>query len=288
LQCAKAVTVVTPKPSPDPAEHTGWCFPDTEEGILAALEKNVTHLWANTILFAGHPLQTSSRIAKYQNTVKVIGQPPCLAEKYDDKDYVNNLLRSTKQFTLPRGWSINNSSDLELQIKNLNLPFPVVAKPVRGRGSFGVKVCHDARQLLEQARVLLEDSSSIIIEEYLSDEEATITVMPPSMHRPEYWSMPIIRRFNHMEGVAPYSGIVAVTANSSAVTKYEFDNDACYKGVARECAEVARLLGVTAPIRIDVRRFRPQSAFALFDVNMKPVSLLTDDNFSGSLLQLRT
>lgn len=255
---------------------------------MAALEQNVTHLWANTVLFAEHPLQRSNRIAKYHNSIKVIGQPPCLVEKYDDKAYVNNLLRSTKRFTLPRGWSIYNLSDPEVQIKNLGLPFPVVAKPVRGRGSFGVKVCKDARQLLEQARVLLEDCCSIIVEEYLSGEEATITVMPPSIDRPEYWSLPLMTRFNHLEGVAPYSGDIAVTANSRAVTTLEFNNDPCYKKVAQECSEVAKMLRVTAPIRIDVRRFSPQSAFALFDVNMKPVSLAAEIKFFSSLVKLRT
>lgn len=41
----------------------------------------------------------------------------------------------------------------------------------------------------------------------------------------------------------------------------------------RESERAAELLGVTAPIRIDVRRYRDsrESKFALFDVNMKPV-----------------
>jgi hypothetical protein len=46
--------------------------------------------------------------------------------------------------------------------------------------------------------------------------------------------------------------------------------------VMRESERAAELLGVTAPIRIDVRRFTdaPDSSFALFDVNMKPVCYL--------------
>lgn len=41
----------------------------------------------------------------------------------------------------------------------------------------------------------------------------------------------------------------------------------------RESERAAELLGVTAPIRIDVRRYKdsPDSRLALFDVNMKPV-----------------
>jgi hypothetical protein len=40
-----------------------------------------------------------------------------------------------------------------------------------------------------------------------------------------------------------------------------------------EGVKVAALIGATAPIRIDVRRFHEASEFALFDINMKPVSL---------------
>ena len=32
------VEVITPVENPDPTEHEGWCFPDTETGIVAAIE----------------------------------------------------------------------------------------------------------------------------------------------------------------------------------------------------------------------------------------------------------
>lgn len=47
----------------------------------------------------------------------------------------------------------------------------------------------------------------------------------------------------------------------------------------RESERAAELLGVTAPIRIDVRRYSDSSdsSFALFDVNMKPVCCHPED-----------
>jgi len=48
-----------------------------------------------------------------------------------------------------------------------------------------------------------------MIEEFLSGEEATVTVMPPSKGWDEYWDLLIVMRFNHEEGVAPYNGVVA-------------------------------------------------------------------------------
>ena len=101
-----------------------------------------------------------------------------------------------------------------------------------------------------------------------------MTIMPPSVSNPEkYWALPIVTRFNHSDGVAPYNGTVAVISNSRVVTAEEYSQDPAYQKVAKECEEIANLLKATAPIRIDVRRFQEGSNFALFDVNMKPVSV---------------
>jgi D-alanine-D-alanine ligase-like ATP-grasp enzyme len=240
---------------------------------LLALERGATHLWANTILFASHPLQNSTGIGKYQDAVKVVGQPPLMVEKYDNKEFVNNLLRSKGGFIMPRCWSLSKSEDVDSSIKSLNLPFPIVAKPIRGRGSYGVKVCHSEKELIVHIEFLFKDSPSIIIEEFLEGEEATVSVMAPSEEIPKYWAMPIVTRFNHVNGIAPYNGTVAVTANSRVVSRDKYAEDPAYDEARRQCEEVAQLLRVTAPIRIDIRRFKngASSRFALFDINMKPV-----------------
>ncbi|KAI2622876.1 glutathione synthetase ATP-binding domain-like protein [Hypomontagnella submonticulosa] len=268
LSNSTAVDVITPGPVPGPAEDAGWCFPDTEEGILQAVDKGATHLWANTILFASHPLQTSRILEKYQDTIQVVGQGPLVVEKYDDKQYVNDLLRQLGNFTMPRAWYVHARGDVASQI--VDIPYPIVAKPIRGRGSQGVKVCHGPAELTIHAQTLLSSSSSIILEEFLEGEEITITVMPPTESRPRYWSLPVVTRFNHDRGVAPYNGVVAVTTNSRAISESELDQS--YQQVIVECEEAAKALGVAAPIRIDARRLKDskQSKFALFDVNMKP------------------
>ena len=274
LQSQTSVDVITPTVHPDPGKDGGWCFPDNEDGILDAVRKGATHLWANTILFASHPLQTSSRLNEYQKDIQVIGQPPLLVEKFDDKEYTNNLLRKSAFFTMPRGWTVSLSTDPRPFLLEQDLPFPIVGKPIRGRGSQGVKVCYSFDELYDHLRALSQDSSIVMLEEYLSGEEATLTVMPPSEKYPNYWAMPIVTRFNHEGGIAPYNGVVAVTANSRVLTPEEVEKDERYEKASKECVEVATLLQVTAPIRIDIRRFSrdPGSQFALFDINMKPVS----------------
>jgi hypothetical protein len=85
----------------------------------------------------------------------------------------------------------------------VDLEYPVVAKPVRGRGSYGVKVCRSPEELNEHCRGLLKQETSVIIEDYLAGQEATVTVMPPSpaTGHDDYWAMPVVERFNHAEGV---------------------------------------------------------------------------------------
>jgi D-alanine-D-alanine ligase-like ATP-grasp enzyme len=208
----------------------------------------------------------------------VIGQPPCLVQLYDDKRFVNDWLRETGRFTMPRGWTLTKdlSSDAATQVSSLDLESPIVAKPCRGRGSAGVKLCKTAAELSQHVENLYVDSSVVMLEEFLQGEEATVTVMPPSSSKGDYWAMPLVTRFNHQDGVAPYNGTVAVTLNSRAVTAEESAANSTYAEVARQCEGVARLLKATATIRIDVRRrdCDAMSPFVIFDVNMKPVSSL--------------
>lgn len=247
----------------------GWCFSDTEGGILSAVNGGATHLWANTILFESHPLQQSSKLDPIASDIYVVGQPPRLVERFDDKLFLNDKLRELSGYTLPRSWSVSKSDNLEEFALSIER-FPVVGKPVRGRGSHGVKVCLNPAQLKQHLETLLQESPLVLVEEYLAGTEATITVMPPSPKRSEYWCMVPVVRFNHADGIAPYNGTVAVTANSRIVSEKEMQ-DPTYSKIMDECVKVAKLIGATAPIRIDVRRFSADSEFALFDINMKPV-----------------
>lgn len=100
--------------------------------------------------------------------------------------------------------------------------------------------------------------------------------MPPGTYsngdHPAHWSLPVVTRFNHTNGIAPYNGVVAVTANSRALTADEHQADPMYKKAQEDAAYVGQLCGATAPMRIDGRRRTAGGPIILFDVNMKPVS----------------
>ena len=260
--------VITESDDPFPLQDEGWCFPDTERGILAAIQKGATHLWANTALFGTHPLQGSEALDKHALKLRVVGQPPLLVDEHDDKNFVNSLLKRDGRFRLPES-RILNCADPSC---TFGLSYPAVGKPIRGRGSHGVKVCHNEAQLCAHVEDLLKENPLVMIEDYLPGEEATVTVMPPSNETPRYWSLPVVVRFNHQDGIAPYNGAVAVTRNSRVLSDDEVKADPTYVEISQHCEQVAEMLQVTAPIRIDARRVskRPRSKFAMFDINMKP------------------
>ncbi|KAL4995951.1 hypothetical protein BDV10DRAFT_173403 [Aspergillus recurvatus] len=263
----KGIKVIKSDPSAPVSSNEGWTFPDSEEGIYSAIQRGATHFWANTILFSLHPLQTSTKLTPLAEEIYVVGQPPGLVENCDDKAYLNGKLAQLGGFALPKSWLITPENLREV-VQRIDR-YPIVGKPVRGRGSHGVKVCRDQQQLLQHAETLIAESPLVMLEEFLAGEEATITVMPPTPSNPRHWSMVPVTRFNHDDGIAPYNGVVAVTANSRVVAEEEL-KDPAYGKIMRQCEEVAQLIGATAPIRIDVRRFSPGSGFALFDINMKP------------------
>ena len=129
----KGVKVIKSDPSAPVSSHVGWAFPDTEEGIYSAAQQGATHFWANTILFTSHPLQTSPELTPVASEIYVVGQPPGLAENFDDKAYLNNKLRELGGYTLPKSWLVSPKNISEI-INHIDR-YPIVGKPVRRRGS---------------------------------------------------------------------------------------------------------------------------------------------------------
>jgi hypothetical protein len=284
---ALGVSIVTPAAAPDPTAQLDWVFPDTSEGIERALSLGATTLWANTILFKGHPLEETAA-----RSVRVVGQLPTVVHQFDDKWTTNQLLRRSG---LPVARSVlvgASTSDQALAVSDLTesrlsehgLSFPLMLKPVRGRGSEAVTKVEDFSELVETARDLIARTvevdgvtysrygSSLILEEYVPGTEITMTVMPPGVYQVQdewktmnqHWALPPVERFNHVNGIAPYNGEVAVVRNSRVVPATP-----ALRNLAEQSAVAARLIGAVAPIRIDCRQ-SPSGQYLMFDLNMKP------------------
>ncbi|CAG8817777.1 15823_t:CDS:2, partial [Gigaspora margarita] len=274
------IPIVTPVDNPSPTSDLNWVFPDTEEGISTAISKGAK----TTILFDTHPLNHMSFREDIKHGILV---PHAI------------LIGSSTYY----GTGTYRLSDITLDILHKKgTRFPAVFKPMRGRGSQGVKKVNTIEQMKEHAEKLLstrtviddqycfEYGDTLILEEYLEGEEITATIMPPGTYDinfknvafNKYWHLPLVKRFNHNNGIAPYSGVVAVIENSSLISNEEAQNP-IYNQVAQDCEKAAQIMRPLAPIRIDCRRIAPEKPFALFDINMKPNMTGPGRNMQSSL-----
>jgi D-alanine-D-alanine ligase len=270
--------VVTPAARPVPATALDWVFPDTAEGIAAARAAGADTLWANTVLFEGHPLEA------VLGEVAIVGQLPAAMQRWDDKFESNRALARAglpvaKSFLLAGAArdGVRGLTELAAALGEEGLRLPIIVKPVRGRGSQGVTLVRNPAQLRTVSAALLAEArfgDTLMVEEYLDGEEVTVTVMPPASPRPDgtlgtrHWALRPVRRFDQRAGIAPYNGDVPVTANSAAMAADRLHDREVATMIAA-CEAAARLVDARAAIRIDCRQ-GAAGAFRLFDLNMKP------------------
>ncbi|MEG3173758.1 biotin carboxylase [Sphingomonas sp. ZB1N12] len=272
------VNVVTPTSLPDPSTALDWVFPDTVEGIRSAGAAGASVLWANTVLFGGHPLETV--MADFD----IVGQLPAAMQAFDDKFETNRLLAEAglpvAQSFLLSGTAKENVcalADVEDACASRDMSFPMIVKPVRGRGSQGVTLVRSLGDLHDAATALIKAATfgdMLMVEEFLDGDEMTVTIMPPASPRPDgspaptHWALPPVYRFDQRGGVAPYNGDVPVTANSVAISPERL-RDPVILAMIERCVLAAALVDARTAIRIDCRADR-HGTFKLFDLNMKP------------------
>lgn len=256
------INIITPSDDPRETEDLDWVFPDDREGILSAISKGADIFWLNTVLYDGHPIEEFIKKGYY-----IVGQDPSDVNKYDDKYYTNQML-------LNSGLHVVKEQIVDMStIVNMN--FPIVIKPIIGRGSQGVYVVKNEKEYKEKLKKLIHQKiygKKLMIEPYLCNKEVTISVFLPGKYvvkgeeitKDDYWCLPVVERFNHIDGISPYNGKVAVTENSKAVA-----NDHKLDLLCEECANAAKLFKIKSVIRIDCRQ-DSNGDYYIFDLNMKP------------------
>lgn len=264
------IQIITPANNPNSNIDLDWVFPDTKEGIQTALDRGANTFWLNTVLYKNHPITSF-----FDRYIQFIGQLPSQVDLYDDKFYTNEFLRKN-DIPIPETTLISTKN---LENYSLDMSFPLVLKPIRGRGSQGVSLIKTQEELKNKLNELFsnkEYGNTVYVEQFLSGQEITVTVLPSGSYLigdqekiyKKPWCLPAVKRFNHHDGIAPYSGITAVIKNSSVLENDELSSKEVNE-VYTHCEKVARLLNIKAPIRIDCRADEHGNYF-LFDVNLKP------------------
>ena len=264
------IAIVTPVSNPNIKNDLDWVFPDTKKGIQDALDKGANTFWLNTVLYKSHQI-----VPFFDREIQFVGQIPNQVDIYDDKYFTNELLRKNK-IPIPKTKliSIENFTDYSLDID-----FPIIVKPIRGRGSQGVSLVKNRKKLDDKLNEIFSNAAygnMVYVEQFLSGQEITVTVMPSGNYMIDNlertykkpWCLPAVKRFNHKDGIAPYNGIVAVMKNSSVLGNDELNSRKIIE-VYGHCEKAGELLNIKAPIRIDCRADENGNYF-LFDLNMKP------------------
>ncbi len=264
------ILLITPSQNPKTENDLDWVFPDTKEGIQLALDKGAEIFWLNTVLYKNHPIEDF-----FDQNIEIIGQSPKNVDVFDDKLVTNALLKDNG-LSIPKTTLILKENLINYK---LTIEFPLVVKPIRGRGSQGVSRVYNKIELDKELRKLFAEKkygTSIYVEKYLPGQEITITVMPPGKYQlnsktkqiDKHWSLPALKRFNHKNGIAPYNGVVAVVSNSKVLDDEELNSEKIKKSY-QHCEKAAKLIDAKAPIRIDCRA-NENGDYFLFDLNMKP------------------
>ena len=89
--CLKSMglPIVTPVENPRENVDLDWVFPDDMTGIQSAVDAGAQLLWLNTVLYDKHPIEKFK-----ESGLRIVGQPPELVGKYDNKWVTNGLLKS--------------------------------------------------------------------------------------------------------------------------------------------------------------------------------------------------
>ncbi len=266
----KGLPVVTPSKLPNETSDMDWVFPDTHKGIQNALDSEARIFWLNTVLHEDHPIKDFRG-----QGLEIVGQSPFVVEKYDDKWITNEWLRH-HDIPVPEAWLIEEN---DRDTYHIPPSFPIVLKPLRGRGSQGVVLVYDREEIKRELKKMFQSKlygTKVYAETYLSGKEITLTVMPPGTYtidglkrvKEKHWCLPPILRFNHVNGIAPYSGNIAVINNSRILKASETKNNRLIEAMSH-CEKAAKLIGAKAPVRIDCREDK-KGRFYLFDLNLKP------------------
>ncbi len=220
--------VITPVDNPDEYKDYDFVFPDTENGIMDAINRGANTFFLNTILFSNHPITKF-----YGKGYHFIGNLPEDVDKYDNKFYINNLLKD--DFDVIEDFFIDVNVEYDGE-------YPCVVKPIMGRGSQGVSVVNNYDELRDAVTSLIESKkygSKLMVEEYLDGREITITIMPNGK------ALKPVFRFNHIDGICPYNGDVPVVDNSKVI-----DPDESMKKIILQCEEIYKQLDLKGMIRL--------------------------------------
>ena len=304
--------VITPKPSPSLCVGSDWVFPDAAETIHDFQNMKINFIWPNTVLYGDHP------IYKFSHNMSFLGKNNKIVPELDDKVKAYNLLKilgipCSKYFILGNYLGETNKEslinpleekDIKRKMIEYNMKFPVIVKPIRGRGSEGIRKVNDFTELEDAVHYIFQKKfifknneffrfgQAALLEEHLPGNEITITILPKGfyrqnggwLHNSGCWTLKTLCRFGHKNGILPSISDVPPEKNVECLKEC---NEASKK-ILYESKRLADGLKIYSPLRIDCRK-NSDGIYRMFDINVKPsltTSLRTNNLNKRSIVEI--
>ena len=95
-----------------------------------------------------------------------------------DKD-LSRIVFKKKKINVPKSFIVekNKKINLKQKLKNKNIKFPIVIKPINEGSSIGVYICNSKKNFEESYKKLIKNYNRIILEEYIPGREIQVAVM---------------------------------------------------------------------------------------------------------------
>lgn len=128
-------------------------------------------------------------VAKYLEHKKhnVVGCDSVFIDNTLTKHGMKTIFNNS-QISTPNGFLAIAATDLQVQVKKLNMDFPLFVKISDSYGSVGLdddSVCHDFAQLTKKCTKLFQSFTNLMIEEYIDGKEFSVLVSGDSRANPE-------------------------------------------------------------------------------------------------------
>ena len=169
--------------------------------------------------------------------------------------FKKNKIKTPKYFLLEK----KNEKKIRKKMKNANIGFPIVIKPINEGSSLGVYICKNMKAFNRNYSKIKKDYSEIIVEEYIPGKEIQVAVMG----KRALGAIELVPKRQFYDYKAKYSA----KANTKHIMPAPL-NKRKYQEALYLAKKAHKILGCRGVTRSDFRFFK--NKFYLLETNTQP------------------
>ena len=169
--------------------------------------------------------------------------------------FKKNQMKTPKYFLLHQ----NDKNNLKKKMRNKNIKFPIVIKPIDEGSSLGVYICKNETQFRKNNKKLKKEYDKILVEEYIPGKEIQVAVMG----KKALGAIELVPKREFYDYTAKYSS----TAKTKHIMPAPLQKKK-YNEVLLLAKKAHKILGCRGVTRSDFRFFK--NKFYLLETNTQP------------------